>query len=301
MKILVVGGTGMIGGHIASYLAEQGNEVTVGARNAPQAGTPMASMPFIQGDYVAGTYKKEDLTGFDAIVFAAGNDVRHIPEGEGDAYWERANTQAIPRFAAMAKEAGVRRFVNVGSFYSFIAPELIETNAYVRSRHETVLALLKLNDDSFKVCSVDAPFVVGAPEGLNVPMFEAYTQYAEGKFAPMPAFGPKGGTNFISTLSLAEAVWGAVQRGEGGKAYLVGDENLSFAQYFDHFFKAAGSDAVVEELDQEHPMLPDAAIFTGRGNYVSYEPDAKEAELLGYRRNDVQRAINALVAQYRSN
>lgn len=301
MKILVVGGTGMIGGHIASYLAEQGNDVTVGARNTPQAGTPMASMPFIKGDYVAGTYKKEDLTGFDAIVFAAGNDVRHIPEGEGDAYWERANTQAIPRFAAMAKEAGVRRFVNVGSFYSFIAPELIETNAYVRSRHETVLALLKLNDDSFKVCSVDAPFVVGAPEGLNVPMFEAYTQYAEGKFAPMPAFGPKGGTNFISTLSLAEAVWGAIQRGEGGKAYLVGDENLSFAQYFDHFFKAAGSDAVVEELDQEHPMLPDAAIFTGRGNYVSYEPDAKETELLGYRRNDVQRAINALVAQYRSN
>lgn len=300
MKILVVGGTGMIGGHIAVHLAEQGNQVSIGARKPPQPGTAMADMPLILGDYIAGDYRKADLAPVDAIVFAAGNDVRHIPEGEDDGYWQRANSEAIPRFFALARDAGVGKMVNVGSFYPHIAPELIETNAYVRSRHEACEAVRALSTPEFSVVSVNAPFVVGAVPGLSVPMFEAYTQYAEGKFAPMPAFGPAGGTNFISTLSLAEAVWGALQRGEPGKAYLVGDENLSFAEYFQHFFTAASNVTPVESLDQEHPMLPDAAIFTGRGNQVSYEPDPAETALLGYRRGDVQRAIAALVAQYRT-
>lgn len=298
MEILVVGGTGMIGGHIAVHLAEQGNAITIGARKPPQPGTAMAAMPVILGDYIAGGYRKDDLARFDAIIFAAGNDVRHLPEGEDDGYWQRANTEAIPRFFALARDAGVRRIVNIGSFYPHIAPELIETNAYVRSRHETCRAVRALCTPTFDVISVDAPFVVGAPPGLDVPMFEAYARYAQGQFAPMPVFGPAGGTNFISTLSLAEAIWGALQRGEAGKAYLVGDENLSFAEYFQYFFTAAGNAEPVVPLDQEHPMLPDAAIFTGRGNHVAYEPDAAEAALLGYRRNDVGRAIEALVRHH---
>ena len=32
MKILVIGGTGMIGGHAALYLKSQGHDVTVAAR-----------------------------------------------------------------------------------------------------------------------------------------------------------------------------------------------------------------------------------------------------------------------------
>ena len=81
---------------------------------------------------------------------------------------------------------------------------------------------------------------------------------------------PAGGSNFISTQSLSEAIWGALQRGEAGKAYLVGDENLSFADYFAAFFRAAGNPRDVPSLDQEHPLLPDIAIYTGRGNVVSY-------------------------------
>ena len=90
-----------------------------------------------------------------------------------------------------------------------------------------------------------------------------------------------------------------MQRGESGKAYLVGDENLTFAEYFGAFFRAAGSDQPVPALEQEHPLLPDMAICTGRGNVVSYEPDPAETSLLKYRRGDIQRAVNEVVAQYR--
>ncbi|GLZ85721.1 hypothetical protein Pres01_17720 [Metapseudomonas resinovorans] len=149
-----------------------------------------------------------------------------------------------------------------------MAPELIESIPYVRSRHLSDQGVRALSTPDFRVCSVNAPFVVGAVAGLNVDMFEAYTRYAEGKFAP-------------------------------GKAYLVGDESLSYAEYFETFLRAVGNDAEVPSLDQEYPLLPDVALYTGGGNTVSYEPDTAEAALLGYVRNDIQRAVNEVVAQYR--
>ncbi|ANI79059.1 MULTISPECIES: NAD-dependent epimerase/dehydratase family protein [Sphingobium] len=300
MKILVVGGTGMIGGHAALYLASHGHDVTVSGRNAPQDSTPLARLPFLPGDYIAGSFKAEDLAGFDAIVFAAGNDIRHVPKGaDYDAHVLRSNGEAVPQFAALAKQAGVRHFIHVGSFYPHIAPELMEKNVYIRSRKLATDGITALADDSFHVVSLDAPFVVGTVPGMNLPMFEAYTRYAEGKLG-IPPYGPAGGTNFISTQSLSEAIQAALERGENGKAYLVGDENLSFADYFKLFFRAAGNQVDVPSLDQEHPMLPDAAIFTGRGNMVSYEPDAKTMADLGYRRNDIARAVTEVVAQFRS-
>jgi dihydroflavonol-4-reductase len=299
MKILVIGGTGLIGGHAALFLQAQGNEVAIAARKPPPAGSALASLPFLPCDYVAGEFTAADLARLDAIVFAAGNDIRHVaPGSDMDAHWQKANVEAVPRFFALAREAGVKRAVLVGSFYPQVAPQLIASSGYVRSRHQADEGVRTLASPGFAVCSVNAPFVVGTVPGLHVKMFEVYTHYAQGKLGPMPVFGPAGGSNFISTQSLSEAIWGALQRGESGKAYLVGDENLSFAEYFAAFFRAAGNVGTVPSLDQEHPLLPDIALYTGRGNTVAYEPDAQETALLGYRRGDVQRAVNEVVARY---
>ncbi|WP_028221799.1 NAD-dependent epimerase/dehydratase family protein [Paraburkholderia oxyphila] len=297
MNILVIGGTGLIGGHAALHLHAQGNTVTLAARKPPAPGSALAQFDVLLRDYVAGNFTREDLARFDAVVFAAGNDIRHLPpDADEAAHWERANVEAVPRFFALAREAGIKRAVLVGSFYPQVAPHLIDTIPYVRSRHLADERVRALATPAFSVCSVNAPFVVGSVPGLRNDMFAAYTGYAQGKLAGLPVFGPAGGSNFISTQSLSEAIWGALQAGEAGKAYLVGDENLSFADYFATFFRAAGNSQPVPALDQEHPLLPDIAIYTGRGNVVSYEPDAADLALLGYRRGDVQRAVNEVVA-----
>jgi len=301
MNILVIGGTGLIGGHAALYLKDNGHEVTIAGRKPAAAGSALAELKQLQGDYVAGTFTLDDLAGFDALVFAAGNDVRQIPQdGNVDAHWQRNNVEAIPRLFQLARDAGIKQAVLVGSFYPQVAPQLIETEPYVRSRHLADEGVRALVTADFKVCSINAPFVVGAVPGLKVEMFEAYTRYAEGQFAPLPYYGPAGGSNFISTRSLSQAILGALLRGESGKAYLVGDENLSYAQYFESFLRAVGNEALVPALDQEHPMLPDSAIYTGRGSTVSYEPDVSETQLLGYVRGDIQRAIGEVVSQYRA-
>jgi nucleoside-diphosphate-sugar epimerase len=231
VKILVVGGTGMIGGHTALHLQSLGHDVSIAGRRPPQATTELVKLPFVQGDFMAGTFTAEQLAPFDAVVFAAGNDIRHLPKGENFyAHVLRSNAECVPQFAALCRDAGVKRFVHIGSFYPHVAPELMDSNDYIRSRQLAVYGIIALATPDFHVCSLDAPFVVGTVPGMSLPMFEAYVRYAEGKMDGLEPYGPAGGTNFISCRSLSEAIAGALERGENGKAYLVGDENLGFAE-----------------------------------------------------------------------
>ena len=55
MKILVVGGTGLIGGHAALYLKQHGHDVTIAGRKPAAAGSALAQLRQVQGDYVAGS------------------------------------------------------------------------------------------------------------------------------------------------------------------------------------------------------------------------------------------------------
>lgn len=298
MKVLVVGGTGALGGHAAIHLAGKGHDVTIGGRNPANPATPMAAMPFLQGDYVAGDFTPERLAGFDWVVFAAGNDPRHVPaDADFVDFLYRANHVAVPAFFAAAREAGVKRAVQLGSYYHQAAPELIAGNPYIQSRKAACERARAQAAEGFGVVSVNAPFMVGSVPGLPSVIFEPYVQWAQGKL-PIPAYGPAGGTNFMSFRSLSEAIEGALERGESGKAYLVGDEDLSFTEYFQLFFDAAGNATRLEERDEEHPLLPDIAIPQGRGNWVRVSPDPAEVALLGYRRGDVASAVADLVAQF---
>lgn len=298
MKVLVVGGTGALGGHAAIHLAGRGHDVTIGGRNPANPATPMAAMPFLKGDYVAGDFTPERLAGFDWVVFAAGNDPRHIPQdADFVAFLHQANHVAVPAFFAACREAGVKRAVQLGSYYHQASPELIAGNPYIQSRKAACEGARAQASDSFGVVSVNAPFMVGSVPGLPSMIFEPYVQWAQGKL-PIPAYGPAGGTNFMSFRSLSEAIEGALERGESGKAYLVGDEDLSFTEYFQLFFDAAGNATRLEERDEEHPLLPDIAIPQGRGNWVRVAPDPAEVALLGYRRGDVASAVADLVRQF---
>ena len=298
MKVLVVGGSGALGGHAAIHLAEKGHEVTIAGRNPANPDTPMAAMPFLRGDYVAGDFTPEQLIGFNWVVFAAGNDPRHVPAGSDfDTFLLKANHEAVPAFFAACREAGVSRAIQLGSFYAQAAPELLIGNSYIRSRLAACEGARAEGAAGFDVISINAPFMVGTVPGLPSPIFGPYVQWAQGHI-PIEVYAPPGGTNFMSFRSLSQAITGALERGEPGKAYLVGDENLSFRDYFQLFFDAVGSDVTVGVRDAELPLLPDVAIPQGRSNFIHYEPDAGESSLMGYARDDVLNAVREIVAQF---
>ncbi|WP_420878764.1 NAD-dependent epimerase/dehydratase family protein [Rhodococcus sp. (in: high G+C Gram-positive bacteria)] len=292
MKILIVGGTGMIGAHTALHLREAGNDVTVAARNPLADDSPVRDFPVLLGDYTEQTFTAAQLAPYEGIVFAAGQDIRHMGRGVDEAeFWEKTQTGGVPRFAALAKEAGVSRFVQVGSYYHHLRPEYAETMPYVAARKAADEGARALADENFNVSTLNPPSILGAISGVSAKRYRKLFSWAAGNEPGIPDFAPAGGTNYMSAHSLAEAIGGALQNAESGKAYLIGDQNLTFTEYFQLLVDAAGGNRVIEERNEEHPLLPDGFIVQGRGNVIAYEPDPADVELLGFTRNDCARAI----------
>jgi len=294
-NVLIVGGTGLTGAHAALHLREVGHRVTLLSRSAP------ALDCLRDFDHLAGNYVDDDLPvavlgRFDQMVFAAGADIRQLPPGEDETtFFDRVNTQAIPRFFQRAKDAGIRRAVYVGTYYPQVVPEKINSNPYVRSRHLADQGLRALNCTSFNVCSLNAPFILGYLPGIALPHLQVLVQYAAGRLEGLPVVAPAGGVNHISSTSMSQAIDGALQRGIGGKAYLVGDENLSWKAYLELYFEAVGNPVNLHVSNDEHPLLPDMILYAGRNAVINYEPDNGE---LAYSRNNVRATVAELVRAY---
>jgi nucleoside-diphosphate-sugar epimerase len=301
MNVLVVGGTGLIGGEIALYLRDKGHDVTLMSRS-PTSVPGLADMPFLQGDYVKDNLFDGRLKGFDWLVFSAAADIRNLPRDGSvtpEAFYTRANDEAVPRFFAAARDAGIRRAVMIGTFYPQVAPRQIGVCPYVTSRHNTDVAVRALSTDRFNVCCLNAPFVLGQIDGLDVPYISALADYARGNIPGLPVFAPRGGTNHISARSLAQAALNALEKGESGKAYLVGDENYSWKDYLELWFKAVGNPVDLEVRDEDHPMFPNVIMFAGPGATVRYEPDTLDMAVLDYDRQQIQGLIREIAAGHR--
>lgn len=298
MKILIVGGSGLIGGHAALHLKAEGHEVTIMSRSKPQSG-PLSELPHIAGSYIDEPEDSSRLQGFEAMVFAAAADIRNVPQDGSEtpeAVYKRCNDEAVPRFFTIAKQAGIKRAVYIGSFYPTVVPERIEVDVYVRSRHVTDEAVRALASDDFTVCSLNAPFVLGHVPGLTIDYLYGMVAYASGQIEGAPIFAPEGGTNHISVKSLSEAIEGALLRGVSGRAYLVGDENLSWKQYLEIWFEACGNPQDLAVRADEHPLFPDVIMFAGRGATVSFEPEGVES--LVYSQQRVTETIQEIVKNY---
>ncbi|MFT5887382.1 MAG: dihydroflavonol-4-reductase [Zhongshania sp.] len=300
MNVLIVGGSGLIGGEIALHLKNQGHTVTIMARKIPT--TPvLAALPFLQGDYVNDDYSDGRLAGFDSLVFAAAADIRNVPYDGSvtpEDFYTQYNDVAVPRFFEAAKAAGMKRAVYIGTFYPVVAPDRIGQCAYVTSRHNTDVAVRALSSVDFNVCCLNAPFVLGQIPGLDTPHITALVHYVQGAIAGLPLFAPQGGTNHISSHSLAQAALNALENGEGGKGYLVGDENLSWKDYLEMWCEAAGNRIGLDVREDDHPMLPNVIMFAGPGVTIQYEPE--DMAVLKYDRQCIRPLIQQITASVKA-
>ena len=287
MKTLVVGGTGFAGGHAALYLRDQGYDVTVMSRSRPKGTSALNDLPFVQGDYVNDDFSDGRLEGYERLVFCAGVDVKYFPwDGSitPEEFYHSLNSVAIPRFFESVRAAGIPRTVYLGSFYPQVAPERIAEDPYVRSRHEADEAIRAMSSPAFNVCSCNAPYILGYTPGFAVDHLTTMATYASGRLEGAPIFAPPGGTNHMTCQSVSEALLGALERGESGKGYLIGDANLTWKEYFELWFAAAGNPQDLEVREDEHPIIPQMIMYAGVNALTSYEPPADETALLAYQR-----------------
>ncbi len=111
MKVLVTGGAGFIGSHIAQRLQERGDAVVVAddLSSGKTANIP-EGVPLVQGDLSRADVAREAVDGCDAVVHCAARPsvAGSIDDPVGS---NEANLQASSRLLVACRDAGVKRLV----------------------------------------------------------------------------------------------------------------------------------------------------------------------------------------------
>jgi dihydroflavonol-4-reductase len=233
-SVLIIGGTGFLGYHTAREFLNKGWKVTV-------LGLPPAPPPHLFPDVVKIVLKNIDetadnelialLRGHTALVFAAGMDDRFTPRKPAYPKFYRANVETPVRILTLAKQAGVRRAVVLGSYFVHfdrLWPEmkLAEQHPYIRSRLEQEKAVTSI--PGMDVDVLELPYIFGSMpvEGWK-PLWTPLVKYIR---SMKLLFYMKGGSACITAETVGQAVVGAIEHGGAGMCYPIGDENLTWTE-----------------------------------------------------------------------
>jgi len=105
MRVLLVGGSGFLGSHLARRLRTEGHEVAVLSRRGRGA---VAEVRYLTGDAAQGV-GLEAVREVDAVVYLAGI-IR-----EGDQTYQAVHVRGVRRVLKAMAAAGVRRIVHVSA------------------------------------------------------------------------------------------------------------------------------------------------------------------------------------------
>lgn len=261
-RVLVLGGTGFIGYHAVRLFRACGWDVTVLALPPlPAAGLLPPEVEVVLADLSRQTDAEleELLKGHDAAVFAAGADDRVTPKAPAWPFFHNANVAQATRFFALARRAGVRRGVLLGSYFAHFARawpelELARHHPYVRSRVEQEAAVLEAAQPDLELVILELPYIFGRMPGRK-PLWTPLIRYLA---ATPVVFYPRGGSNMVAVERVAEAVVGAATVGAPVGTYLVGDENLTWVEFTGRLTRLMGRRKPVV-------TLPDWSLRPGLG------------------------------------
>jgi nucleoside-diphosphate-sugar epimerase len=270
MRVLVVGGTGFIGYHATHELARRGHDVTIlGLPPGPPDDffPESVSLELHDIDCLADMDLDRMLKDFDSVVFAAGADDRTIPDSPAAKFFYNANVKSAARFTAAALRAGVKRFVLVGSYFTFLDREwphmkLAEHHPYIESRRIQYELCTTIAGPDMALVLLELPYVFGSAPGL-VPIWSPLVSYVR---SGMPLFYTNGGSNMVSVKSVAQAIAGACEHVKESRIFQVGEENLKWTELLKRLCHITKRD------DSAVHIIPDSGL-----NKVSWLLDALHA------------------------
>jgi nucleoside-diphosphate-sugar epimerase len=229
LKVLVTGGSGLVGSAAARSLAELGHTVVLPLRSGQRANTvhaaiAAAAIPDIEA--MSADHWTALLHGVDAVVHAAA--IAHIGPSIAESQYNAVNRDASLRLAQAATRAGVARFVFISSIRAQVgsaspavqnessAPE--PTEAYGRSKLEAEILIRQVFADAVVLRPA---LVVGAEARGNLDLLLKLARTG----LPMPFGSFAKPQAMVSLEGLVQAITLAVTRTEfSGQTYVVADE-----------------------------------------------------------------------------
>ncbi len=227
MKILVIGGTGLLGFEGAQELIRRGHCVlSISLRPMHSIFSNTPGMTFHYGNYLdmSDGDLRRFMDGCEGLVFAAGIDER--VEGPAPIYnlYKKYNIDPLARLLPLARSCGIKHVVVCGSYFVHFDrkwPEqlLSQQHPYIRSRTVQEELALSFADDNFHVAVLEFPYIFGVQSGRQ-PVWMFLAKMIR-RMKPA-TFYPSGGTTMITVKQAGQCIAGAVENNRGGQAYPVG-------------------------------------------------------------------------------
>ncbi|PWR05176.1 nucleoside-diphosphate sugar epimerase [Micromonospora acroterricola] len=236
MRILVVGGSGLIGSHVVDVLRERGHAATTVARTARPGVDHVVDVGSAAVDAL-----RELLAGHDGVVYATRTDEqRPLPKPIYPVF-RRDNVEPVVRLFTAARREGLTRGVIMGSYYTHfdrLHPQLrlAARHTYIRCRVEQAREGRAAAGPDLPVAVLELPFVFGRA-GDRLPNWAGpLDRWARSR---TPLLAPAGGTAAASARSVADIAVDALEQASGADIP-VADENLTWSDMIARVAEAVG-------------------------------------------------------------
>jgi len=231
--VLVTGGGGFVGGHIARQLGAAGHRVRALTRRPPRVEEIDPPVEWIVGDLRDQAVRRRALEGARGVIHTA-SWVSLGPDLLGVSH--AINVEATACLLAESVEAGAERFVYTSTLYSLAAgtsqqpaDEFSAWNlqrfdsAYMRTKRQAEQLVLSANGPRFSTIAL-CPGMVQGPRDTKPTSTRIAKAYARSPVAIVPP----GGIPIIDVGLLALAHRRALVCGEGGQRYAVVGQYLGY-------------------------------------------------------------------------
>jgi dihydroflavonol-4-reductase len=247
MKVFLTGATGFIGHHVARALAIEGARLRMLVRKTSN----LANLEGIDGETHVGDLSEPDslkpsLAGCDAVVHVAADYRLWIPDPEA---MYRANVDGTRELLRMAREAGVKRVVYTSSVATmhFRSDGLVVNEDtpvalkdmvghYKRSKFMAEQVAIEAAQAGQQVMILNPTSPIGSNDSKPTPTGRIVLDFLNGKF---PAYMDTG-LNLVDVAEVARAHVAALTKGQPGRRYILGGENLTLKQILDKMSAITG-------------------------------------------------------------
>ncbi len=261
-NVFVLGGTGFLGYFTVKELVKRGYKVSTLSRHA----MPTEDLLPREVEHRVGNINDmsdEDiqkmLKGIDGFIYASGADERTLPEAPAMKFFYEANVLPTQRIARLAKQAGVKKFVLLSSYFAHFAEEWsdipLKNNAYPRSRMLQEEVAFMEGEGVMDVMSLRLPYIFGVMPG-RMPLWTMFVNRVKDQKI-VSVLG--GGTAMVTAQQVAEATIGALEHGEHSAKYSICGLNMKHSEFHQMVVDALGqeedSTVKVVPLAQMKPVM----------------------------------------------
>lgn len=233
--VVLLGGSGFFGRHLAQELLTRGARLRIASRNPERAFAlkPLGNLGQVQFgrcDVTRPETVAPALVGADAVVNLAGSFTGDLDALQGD---------GAGKLAALAEAAGIQAFVHISALGADARSEI----DYARTKAEGEAAILS----AFPPATILRPSILFGPDDNFVNMFARLIA----AFPALPVFGPQVKLQPLFVDDAAQAVAGALADpvAHGGKTYeIAGPEVLTMLELNRRIAAAQGRRRLFIEL-----------------------------------------------------